>query len=165
MKSAFLFLLLATGVIAGTPVLARPDAAAITRLQQSSPMSTLEATAAAAPCRPAAPSIIRKSMVLHDGKNWTIVPSGAVIYLPESARERIDAKPVGTLLPWVDFLAKNSTWIATDEVTFEQAAGNESLPAGQAAAWTKQNKLVVAVHHSGPISVQIDKELPAVTQR
>ncbi len=165
MKSAFLILALASGAIASTPVLVRPDAAAITRLQQSSPMSTLVAPAATAPSRPAAPSIIRKSMVLHDGKNWTIVPKGAVIFLPEAVQHRVNVKPVGNLLPWADFLAKNSTWIATDEVTFDQAAGNDSLPAGQAAAWTKQDKLVVAVHHRGPISVQIGKELPAVTQR
>lgn len=139
-------------------------------------LALASSTFAAAPSKPTglgiatvrpAPSAtaVRKSIVLHDGADWTIVPTDALLFVPVSASERVDAKPVGKLLPWPEFFAKNVSWIATAEVTFDQAAGNEILPAAVVAAWTAQEKLVVAVHHDGPVPVKIGPDLQAVTQR
>lgn len=130
-------------------------------------MARLERPAAnAAPvARPDDQSIIKQSMILHDGTNWTLVPKGAVIFLPEALKNRVDVKPVGTLLPWMEFLTKNISWITTNEVSFDQAAGNVSLPAERVAFWAKQDKIVVAVHQSGPISVNIAKQPQTITQR
>ena len=115
--------------------------------------------------RPLEQSIIKQSMILHDGTNWTIVPKGAVIFLPEALKNRVDVKPIGTLLPWSEFLAKNFGWITTNEVTFDQAAGNIALPAARVAFWAKQDKIVVAVHQNGPISVNVAKSAQTITQR
>ena len=73
--------------------------------------------------------------------------------------------PSGTLLPWAEFLTKNLGWITTTEVTFEQAAGNDALPAERTAFWAKQDKIVIAVHQSGPISVRVAARTPSLTQR
>ena len=51
----------------------------------------------------------------------------------------------------------------TDEVSFDQAAGNEELPAERAVSWTKHDKIVVAVHQHGPISVRVEDK--SLTQR
>lgn len=165
---------LATSASAADPVLPRPTAATLTQLQQqaASPMGTVLQSAEGKPVV-AAPreeqSIIKQSMILHDGKNWTLVPKGAVVFLPTALKNRVDVKPVGILLPFTEFLTKNRSWITTNEVTFEQAAGNEALPAERAAFWSKQDKVVIATHQSGPISVNI-KAAPAtpstnITQR
>ncbi|MES2661212.1 MAG: hypothetical protein V4689_21510 [Verrucomicrobiota bacterium] len=167
MKTSLLILALASGAFAGPPVLARITPAALAKIQQGNPITDLPQTPESAPqvARPAEQSIIKQSMILHDGKNWTLVPKGAVIFLPEAMKSRVDAKPVGTLLSWADFLTKNVSWITTNEVSFEQAAGNQALPADRVTFWAKQDKIVVAVHQNGPISVNIAKESLTITQR
>ena len=79
---------LVTSAIAGPPVLVRVTAADIARLQQSNPMKELQkpAEGEAKVSTPAEQSIIKQSVILHDGKNWTIVPKGAVIFLPEAMK-------------------------------------------------------------------------------
>lgn len=94
-----------------------------------------------------------------------MVPKGAVIFLPEAMKNRVNVKPVGTLLSWVDFLTKNRAWVTTNDVSFDQAAGSQPLPAERVAFWAKQDKVVVAVHQSGPISVRIVSENQTLTQR
>ena len=158
---------LVTSAIAGPPVLVRVTAADIARLQQSNPMKELQkpAEGEAKVSTPAEQSIIKQSVILHDGKNWTIVPKGAVIFLPEAMKSRVDAKPVGKLMAFNDFLAANCNWLTTHEVTFGQAAGDESLPAERVGYWSKQEKIVVAVHQDGPISVRVAGESQVITQR
>ena len=167
MKTSLLLLALASGAFAQAPVLARITPAALAKIQQNNPIASLHnpQEAAAKVERPAEQSIIKQSMVLHDGQNWTIVPKGAVIFMPDALKAKVDAKPVGTLLAWSDFLAKNYAWITTNEVSFDQAAGNAPLPAARVAFWAKQDKIVVATHQSGPISVNIGKPSQAITQR
>lgn len=167
MKTALIFCALVTSALAGSPVLVRITPQDLAKLQQTSPMSSLEKPAKnAAPTSQAVEqSIIKQSIILHDGKNWTIVPKGAVIFLPEAMKSHVDVKPVGTLLTWIDFLTKNRSWITTNDVSFNQAAGSESLPAERVAFWAKQDKVVVAVHQNGPISVRVGTENQAITKR
>ena len=40
-------------------------------------------------------------------------------------------------------------------MTSEQAAGIEPLPSERTTYWAKQDKVVIAVHQNGPISVRI----------
>lgn len=115
--------------------------------------------------KPVTQSIINDSTILHDGKHWTLVPKDAVVFLPDSMKSRVNIRPVGTLLPWADFLKKNQNWVATNEVTFDQAAGTDEIPTEQTSKWSKQGKIVVAVHHDGPISVRLAESSPALSMR
>lgn len=167
MKTALILCALMSAAFAGSPVLVQITPEALAKLQKTSPMTSLQQPAKdQAPVgRPGEQSIIKQSSILHDGTNWTLVPRGAVIFIPSALKARVDVKPVGTLLSWADFLVKNRAWITTTDISFDQAAGNEPMPAERAAFWAKQDKLVVAVHQSGPISVRIAPETPALTQR
>lgn len=167
MKTPLIFLALATTAFAGAPVLARITPEALAKLQKNSPMTSLKQPAKdeVPVTRPAGQSIIKQSSILHDGTNWTLVPKGAVIFIPAPLKGRVDVSPVGTLLSWADFLAKNRGWITTTDVSFDQAAGNQLMPAERAAFWAKQDKIVIAVHQNGPISVRIAPESPTLTQR
>lgn len=167
MKSTLILLALVANAAAGPPVLQRITPASLAKLQQSTPMSRLQrpVEGEAIVERPAEQSIIKQSMILHDGQNWTLVPKGAVLFLPDPLKNRVDVKPLGTLLPFVDFLTKNRSWITTNEVTFNQAAGTEALPEERSTFWSKQDKMVIAVHQSGPISVRVSQATPAITQR
>ncbi len=167
MKTAILLLATASGLFAATPVLVRVTPQMVAKQQQISKVRQESETVItqAKVARPAEQSIIKDSCILHDGTYWTLVPKGAVIFLPEAMKKRVDTKPVGTLLNWMDFLTRNRSWITTTDVSFEQAAGADSLPAERVTFWTKQDKVVVATHQSGPISVRIAPKDLTLTQR
>jgi hypothetical protein len=167
MKTALILCALANSAFATTPVLHRITPEELLKLQHGTPMTRLEkpAQGPTAVNRPSGQSIIKESVILNDGKSWTLIPKGAVIFLPEAMKSRVNAKPVGTLLPWTDFLTQNRAWITTNDVSFDQAAGTEALPAERVAYWTKQTKIVIATHRQGPISVRVASENLTITQR
>lgn len=167
MKATLVLLALAVHASAGPVVLPRITPEKLSQLQQASPMTRLEkpVEGEVKVSRPDDQSIVKNSIILHDGKNWTLVPRGAVIFLPDAMKSRVDVKPVGNLLAFADFLARNRNWITTNEVSFNQAAGSEALPAERAVFWAKQDKVVIAVHQAGPISVRVANPTPALTQR
>jgi hypothetical protein len=167
MKTTLILCALACNAFAALPVLVRVTPKTLADLQARDPMIRLvkpeEGEAKVA--RPVNESIIKESTILHDGSHWTLVPNDAVMFLPESLKARVNVRPVGTLLPWSDFLRKNRTWLVTSEVSFDEAAGNQEIPAERTAQWAGEEKIVVAVHRQGPISVRVAKPIPALTQR
>lgn len=156
MKYALLWCALAANAYATQPILVRVTPDTIARLKERDPMIRMvkPAQGEAKVERPANLSIIGGSTVLNDGRNWTLVPKGAVIHLPESMKARVDQKPVGHMLPWRDFLTKNRNWIATTEVSFDQAAGHQPIPTDRTGLQARQDRIVVATHQAGPISVR-----------
>ncbi|MCW1926158.1 hypothetical protein OKA05_26610 [Luteolibacter arcticus] len=158
MKATLLLLALANVTLAAPTMTDRITPAEIAARQKSaSPLAAIPQPAAAteAPVvRPGDQSLIKQSDILNDGIHWTIVPKGAVLHVPPAFAARVGAKPVGTLLPWIEFLTVNRNWLFTEEVTFDHAAGKKPLPPSRLEAWQKFNKVVVAVHLGGPISVR-----------
>ena len=167
MKTTLFLCALAANAFAATPILVRVTPQTLADLQARDPMIRLvkpegDRTKVA---RPMKQSIINESTILHDGKNWTLVPKDAVVFLPSSLKTKVNIRPVGTLLAWADFLKTNQDWITTKEVTFDQAAGNEAISTKQTRSWAKQGKIVVAVHHQGPISVRVAESSTTLTMR
>lgn len=136
--------------LSGAAFAAPPAVSPFSQLPQEAPRAEADKQVV----RPKDQSIISQSTVLHDGENWTLVPKGAVLHIPAAMKIRVDAKPVGSLLPWTDFLVRNHAWLATQNVDLSQAAGRTPLPADRIASWARQDKVVVAVHYAGPISVR-----------
>jgi hypothetical protein len=167
MKTTLVLCALMSAAFAKSPVLVQITPDALAKIRKLSPMTSLTQPAKddATVSRPGEQSIVKQSSILHDGTNWTLVPRGAVIFIPSALKARVDVKPVGTLLSWTDFLVKNRAWITTTDISFDQAAGNEPMPPERTAFWAKQDKLVVAVHQSGPISVRTTLETNTLTQR
>ena len=167
MKTTLFLCAFAANAFAATPILVRVTPQTLADLQARDPMIRLVETEgdSAKVARPVSQSIINESTILHDGKNWTLVPKDAVVFLPKTMKSRVNTPPVGNLLPWSEFLTKNQSWIATNEVTFDQAAGSEEISAKTTAAWSKGNKIVVAVHHEGPISVRVADSSKTLSMR
>lgn len=167
MKYTLLLCAMALSAHAAQPVLVRVTAKTLADLQARDPMIRLvtPAEGEAKVVRPHNQSLIGQSTILHDGANWTLVPNGALVFLPEALKSKVNAKPVGTLLPWAEFLTKNSAWISTSEVSFDEAAGNKEIPSERSSQWAKQDKAVVAVHQAGPISVQVSNSSHNSTKR
>ena len=166
MKASFILALLVVHAGATQPLVGRITAKSLSELQAKDPMIRLvkPAEGDAKVARPQNQSIVKQSTILSDGKSWTLVPKGALVHVPERLKPRVDNPPAGQLLPWLDFLAMNRAWVTTNEVTFQQAKGDEPIPAECTTAWAKQDKVVVAVHHGGPISVHKNHP-PTLTQR
>ncbi|MES2925046.1 MAG: hypothetical protein V4819_26050 [Verrucomicrobiota bacterium] len=156
MKSALFLCVLANSAFAAVPILPPITSADLAKLQQNNPMTILQTPAKADSSvrRPENQSIIKQSVILHDGTNWTLVPKRAVVFLPEAMKSRVDVKPAGSLLSWSAFLAKNQAWLTTTDVSFEQATGKKPLQPERVAFWTKHDKVVIATHQRGPISVR-----------
>ncbi|MCU0778393.1 MAG: hypothetical protein MUF86_12085 [Akkermansiaceae bacterium] len=157
MKTTLVLCALAANGLAALPIQNRITAETLVSHQANNPMCRLvkPEAAAAKVARPDNQSILRDSTVLHDGSNWTIVPVGAVVFTPEKLKGRVNAAPTGKMLSWNDFLTANYAWISTCEVDFDQASGKTALPEERTSFWSKQNKLVVAVHQRGPISARL----------
>jgi hypothetical protein len=166
MKTTLLLCVLAGHALAAQPVLVRITPEALAKLQQRESMIPLvkPAEGSVKVARPKEQSIIKQSTILHDGNHWTLVPNGAVVYVPVAMKSRVNAKIIGTLLPWRDFLARNPSWITTSEVSLGQAAGKESLPAERVAFWEKRDKVVIAVYQNGPISVRATETSTPITK-
>jgi hypothetical protein len=167
MKALLLLGVLANSSFAADPILPRITPQALARRQLATPMANLEKPTEgdAVVVRQEGQSILKQSLILHDGKNWTIIPKGSVVFLPAVLQARVDAKPAGNLLTYSEFLVQNRNWITTTEVTFDQAAGKEPLPVERVQFWSKQDKLVIAVHQSGPISVIVASKPQPITKR
>jgi len=167
MKTVFILCALTSATFATKPILVRVTPQDLAARQQATPLAKLQEPAKdqAKIVQPNEQSIIKQSAILHDGVNWTLVPKGAVIFLPTALQSRVDVKPVGTLLSWNDFLAKNRSWVTTNEVSFDQAAGVVPLAAERVAFWARQDKVVIATHQMGPISVKIAAPNQAISQR
>lgn len=102
-------------------------------------------------------SLIKQSLIISDGTNWTLVPRGAVLHTPDSHTARVNAPPVGNLVSWQEFLNMNHAWIAGEEISLRQAEGADTLDPRRIAYWPKQSKVIVAVHRGGPVSVNPPK--------
>lgn len=157
MKSSILRPLALCGLVAAQATANPPPASPFAALPQTAPVEDGEK----AVVRPRQESILAQSTILSDGTFWTLVPKGAVLHVPAAHQGKVEAKPVGTLVPWADFLAKNFAWLGTCDIDLAQAAGTRPMAADLPATWGKLGKVVVAVHFAGPISV---KPAPAATE-
>jgi hypothetical protein len=152
--------------VSAQPMTDRITPEEIAARRQSSPVRALAQPAAdttAKVNRPGEQSLIKQSDVLSDGKNWTLVPKGAVLFVPDALANRVGARPIGTLLGWTEFLTVNRGWLFTEEVTFEQAAGKAVIPPSRTEFWRKNGKVIIAVHLGGPISVRPEATTPVAS--
>ena len=144
------------GSLCAEPVVSEPiTAQALLVKQKATSLSTLPQPGVDAPEVPRAgnQSVIARSEILHDGQHWTLIPKGAVLFVPANRIQNVGARPAGNFLQWNDFLARNPAWISTHETTFGQASGDDPIPAEKTDFWKTQDRVIVAVHQGGPISV------------
>ncbi len=166
MKTAILWIALAVPVCADPTVTEPISTQALLVKQQSNSFENLERPDAEAPAIPRSGnlSIIARSEILHDGQHWTLVPKGAVLFVPKRKSENVGSRPIGTLLSWQEFLAKNPAWISTHETTFDQASGEVPFSEEKVEFWKTQECVIVAVHQGGRSQSPADPPLPSYNQ-
>ncbi len=94
-----------------------------------------------------------ESIILHDGTNWTMVPQGALLHVPDQLQEHIAVRPLGTLMSWKEFVARNQSWLGAEAITLRQAEGAVALDQRRLRYFERQARMIVAVHSESPIVV------------
>jgi hypothetical protein len=107
---------------------------------------------------PSQSSILDRSTVISDGRHWTIVPKGAVMYLPGKYKNRLDSNQQGRYLDFPEFLGMNRGWIETRNVTLQQARGQVAVSDEVRDSFKKVERLVISVFRKGPISMRPHKD-------
>ncbi|WP_265595435.1 hypothetical protein [Verrucomicrobium sp. BvORR106] len=113
--------------------------------------ATTQAPVAARPSMES--SLYRKSVILYDGAQHTVVPIGSVLQLPAGYRNRVVEKPVGTFTFWPAFLERNAAWLGAWEVPLSMAEGNAEVAKKVLASTVKDSRVLVAVYRGGPITI------------
>lgn len=98
-------------------------------------------------------SLLARSQFLAFRGNWTMVPKGAVLHVPDTFKERVVARPKGELISWQEFYRKNRGWLQAQPVRLSDAKGDTPLAPSLFESFTRHGRVVVAVLHNGPISV------------
>ena len=98
-------------------------------------------------------SLLDTSTILNFGGSLTLVPKGAVLHVPKTLTDRVGKRDGAKIATWTDFQTANRGWLITQEVTLEQAKGNESLPEAVLQHLAKEINVVVATYQGRPISM------------
>lgn len=114
------------------------------RLQPAAPVSDQS--------HPSQASILDTSVILTSSRNWTFVPKGAVLVVPEAYQAQVDKAPKGEFMHFNDFLKRNRGWLATLSVSLEQARGKAPVKAETREALVKGGRVVVTVCKGGPVA-------------
>ncbi|BDS08511.1 hypothetical protein NT6N_35510 [Oceaniferula spumae] len=105
-------------------------------------------------------SLIGNSTLLANNGQWTLVPKGAVLYVPKQLQDKVVQAPSGYLVDWKTFLRKNHGWLHLYSVNMTQAQGKDKVSPEAIKAYTSIGKVVVATCSGGPISVAPDALKP-----
>jgi hypothetical protein len=86
----------------------------------------------------------------------TLVPKGAILFVPDRMRAGVVAAPSGELVLWLPFLSRNTARIIPLEVTIRQASGMEPINPRVLESAAKSGHMVVAVMQGSPTSVAVN---------
>ncbi|MGC4016640.1 MAG: hypothetical protein QM755_19300 [Luteolibacter sp.] len=93
------------------------------------------------------------STFLQIGTDYTLVPKGAVLYVPEKLAGMIVTEPKGKFIPWGEFQQANRGSLARFDVTLEEASGKTPIDPTKLETAKRNGCLMVAVIQGGAISV------------
>jgi len=113
------------------------------------------------------PSLLGNSDFITFGKFSTLVPKRAILQIPKSLTERVNAASLTRIVGWAEFYAANRGWITTIEVSRSQAEGNVPLAEETHDQMKKNGNLIVATYQGGPISLlplKVPEEKKLTTQ-
>ena len=120
---------------------------------------------------PSQASILDRSILLVSDRNWTFVPEGALLNIPDHLQKRVrvpkgDGKeiPPGKYIPFTSFVQKNRGWISAYNVTLSQARDPEGISPEVRKALTESGRVVVSVCKGGPITTRKPKPEKATAQ-
>lgn len=94
-----------------------------------------------------------KAIILVKDGNHTVVPSGAVLNVPEKLLAMVSKKAVGALIGWPDFLKRYPRLVTTKDVSWSTVKGEDPITKKEKKLFEVGNKIVVAVFKGSPVTV------------
>jgi len=94
--------------------------------------------------------------------SYTLVPKGAVLFVPPKMATVIVTEPHGTFVPWTEMQALNRGSLANFEVTLDQASGKTPIDPAKLEFAKRAGNLLVAVILGGAVSVAPVPSPPSV---
>ncbi len=98
-------------------------------------------------------SLLDRSDALAHSGLATLLPKGAVLFVPEAMAGRASLAEGTVLVDWREFYRSNSHWLLPWNVRLAQAIGEEPLDLGQLERLKRMGKVVVATCFDQPISL------------
>lgn len=90
--------------------------------------------------------------VVFEG-NYTIVPKGAILHVPDRYKGQVVAKPQGNFILWQEFIMRYRGLVSSFEVSLEEASGQAVIKAERLDAARKTGLIIVGTLNHNPISV------------
>lgn len=137
-------------------------AKAMQQSQQEDPMKNLPTSKVPDPSVNLPKDLVAQSDFICASGTATLVPKHAILKVPAAYESRTRYVEGSRIQNWAEFFAANRNWITTVEITPDQAAGKEPLPAELSSLISKSSNLVVATFKGGPISL-LPPKAPAET--
>lgn len=103
---------------------------------------------------PSQSSILEGSDVLRSGGNWTFIPKGALLIVPEAYESRVNSGEGGEFLTFSAFAVKNRGWLTTHEVTLKQARGQDKIAEKIRETLQGSGRVIVSTLRGGAITVR-----------
>lgn len=93
------------------------------------------------------------STILSFRDMHTVVPEGAVLWIPERVSDRVVADAGETrFVPWPAFLRANQAWIRPLPLTLEEARNMAPLTEEQQEGWESGGQIVIATLRGNPLA-------------
>jgi hypothetical protein len=99
-------------------------------------------------------SLLERSDPLSQGNLATLLPKGALLFVPEGMAERAQLPQGAEIVDWGHFYRLNSHWILPWNIRLEQALGEEALDLALFERLKRMGKVVVAICMDHPISLR-----------
>jgi len=103
------------------------------------------------------PSLLNRTRVLGDGRQWTLLPPRAIVNFPTALADKLTDSQQGKLVPWPEFYAANRHQIEAFEVSPGHLNGSLEIPERTREAWAGSPRMVVLVHKGHPITLPVRK--------
>lgn len=110
----------------------------------------------------ASTDIYERSDILVSRNNHTLIPKGCALHIPDVHQSKFKDKATGSFERLSVFYKANFSWLATFEVTLDQAMGKAPIDETKLESLKRTGKVIIAVYQKNPISVK--KYTPPVEQ-
>lgn len=104
---------------------------------------------------PAEPGLLGASLMISDGKRWTVLPKRAVLRFSDEVKPYIKEGRAGELVTWQQFQAANSAWIRPVPVSEGLLSGKTPVSDEMKAQWRESKILLVSTYQNNPISLPL----------
>lgn len=104
-------------------------------------------------------NIYKESTILAHGNQHTILPSHAIIHLPEHLKNKVITNTrlltanASIYTPWPEFYTRNRSWLFTYGINLKQATGQMPIRNDVRKQFSKINRITVALYQNNPISI------------